>query len=653
MRPSLRPHVVRLACAVATLLGVVATVPAAAQGPVGAAPRDTAVAAAAPTRGPSDRAEMEAFMDGVMAASLKDRHIAGATVAVVKDGALFFAKGYGYADVDSREPVDAERTLFRIGSVSKLFTWTAVMQLVEAGKLDLDADVNGYLDFQIPATYPQPITLRHVLTHTAGFEEDSRDLIGEDTARLVPLGEALATRMPARVRPPGIYSSYSNYATALAGHVVARASGMSWDEYVERNILEPLGMRRTTGRQPLPPQFAADMSRGYLYQNGGFVSKPWELITGLAPAGSMSATATDMATFMLAHLGEGAAGARRILQPATARLMHERTFGHDPRLPGFALGFYEKSSHGLRIIGHGGDTGWFHTDLALIPSERLGVFVSYNTNTGGELSFGPFLRQFLDHYYPVSPAPATFAADARERAARIAGEYQFNRASYTTFQKAVGLTGTIRVSATDSGALVLRSPLGDMRLVPVGPMLYREELGDGLVAFQADSGSGEVTHGFLGMAPMMALERVPWYQTPRLHWVLLGLAAVTFLLTVGNAVMRFARRRFGTPRPGDILPGRWLVVGAALAGLAFLAAVGVLASDTDALLTRPATGLKVALALPVITALLALGAIVMAVRHWRSGTGTRGARLRYAAVVVVTLLFVWSLSQWNLLGWQM
>ena len=650
MRSSLRPCVARLACAVATMVGA-ASAPAGAQAPA-AAPPDTAVAPAR-TRGPTDRAEMEAFMDGLMTASLRDRHIAGATVAVVKDGALFFAKGYGYADVDARTPVVAERTLFRIGSVSKLFTWTAVMQLVEEGKLDLDADVNGYLDFEIPATYPQPITLRHVLTHTAGFEEDSRDLIGEDTARLVPLREALATRMPARVRPPGTYSSYSNYATALAGHVVARVSGLSWDEYVERRILQPLGMQRTTGRQPLPARFAADMSHGYAYQNGRFVSKPWELITGLGPAGSMSGTATDMATFMLAHLADGAVGAGRILQPATLRLMHERTFGHDPRLPGFALGFYEKSSHGLRIIGHGGDTGWFHTDLALIPAEGVGVFVSYNTDTGGELSFGPFVRQFLDHYYPVTPPPAALSAEAAAEAERVAGEYQFNRASYTTFQKAVGLTGTIRVSATDSGALLMKSPLGDMRLVPVGPMLYREELGHGLVAFQADSGSGEVTHGFLGIAPMMALERVPWYQTPRLHWVLLGLAAVTFLLTLGAAVTRLVRQRFGTPRPGDALPGRWLVVGAALPGLAFLVAVGVLASDTDALLTRPTTGLRVALGLPVIAALLALGAIAMGVRHWRSGTGTRGARLRYAAVVVVTLLFVWSLSQWNLLGWQM
>ena len=199
-----------------------------------------------------DRAELEAFVDGIMVANLRDKHVAGATVAVVKDGALLFAKGYGYADVAQRRPIDAERSLFRIGSTSKLFTWTAVMQLVEQGKLDLDADVNRYLDFKIPATFPQPITLRHIMTHTPGFEEDSRDLISDDSTTLVPLGGWLATHIPGRVRPPGTFASYSNYATALAGYIVQRASGMPWDDYIEQHVLAPLGMTQTTTRQPVP-----------------------------------------------------------------------------------------------------------------------------------------------------------------------------------------------------------------------------------------------------------------------------------------------------------------------------------------------------------------------------------------------------------------
>jgi hypothetical protein len=359
-----------------------------------------------------------------------------------------------------------------------------------------------------------------------------------------------------------------------------------------------------------------------------------------------------MAKFMIAHLNNGSYMGQRILSDSTAIRMHSRAFTHDPRIPGFALGFYEKSSHGLRIIGHGGDTQWFHTDMAIIPEQNIGVFVSYNTQTGGELSFGPFLTQFLDHYYPTPVAAATPPADAEAQAKKVAGEYEFNRKSYTTFQKALGLSGSIKVSAGDSGRVILNSPLGNSHLVPVGPMLYRDELGGDLVAFKQDA-SGHVNYGFMGNIPMMVLERVPWYASPKLHWVVLGLGIVVFLATILAAVGRFVRRRFGNTRPEDLLPGRWLLVTLALLNLIFLIAVATIIGSSGGLLEGPLTGLKVALALPLLGILLAVGAGFVALGHWRQRIGTPAARFRYTATIVVALVFAWSLSQWNLLGWRM
>ncbi|HEU5208311.1 MAG TPA: serine hydrolase domain-containing protein, partial [Longimicrobiales bacterium] len=406
-----------------------------------------------------------------------------------------------------------------------------------------------------------------------------------------------------------------------------------------------------TTRQPLPAQLVADMSQGYEWSGGTFEEEPFEIITGAAPAGSISSSASDMAKFMLAHLNGGELNGQRILGAETAELMHTRGFEHDARLPGWALGFYESSSHGVRIIGHGGDTQWFHSDLALIPEDGVGVFVSYNTDTGGEVSFSAFMQAFLDHYYPSTPPPVVLTDEHREQASRVAGTYQFNRMSYTTWQKAAGLMGGVKVSADEEGALVVGLLGEPMRMVPVGPLLYREELGHELLAFEEDE-DGAVTHAFIGSAPMMVLERLSWFQSPTLHQVLLILCAVIFVATIIAAVRRFFRKRWGHVRPEDELRGRSLIVGIAVLDVAFLVALGVLASDFWALLSPPFTDLQLALALPVIAGLLTIAAIVVAVRHWRSGAGTRGARITYSVVIATSLVFMWSLNMWNLLGWR-
>jgi CubicO group peptidase (beta-lactamase class C family) len=614
---------------------------------VASTPSEITPTAAPSTRGLRDRAELEAFIDGVMAAQLRDHHIAGATVAVVRDGALFFTKGYGSADVRQQHPVTADSTMFRIGSISKLFTWTAIMQLVEQGKLDLDADINKYLDFKIPATFPQPITLTHVMTHTPGFEEEPRDLFTEDSTHITPMGKWLPAHMPKRVRPPGTYSSYSNWATATAGYIVERVSGMPFDQYIETNILEPLGMTSTTSRQPLPARFASRMSVGYEWKAGEYQPHKWEIVTGAWPAGSVSATAPDMAKFMIAHLNDGEYNGRRILSAATAQKMHSRVFGHDPRLNGFAYGFYEKSSHGVRIIGHGGDTQWFHSDLALLPSEKIGVFVSYNTNTGAQLSFGPFLAQFLDHYYP-EPHPVIASKATKAQLQRYAGQYTANRMSYTTFLKVAALFGVTTVGVTDSGMLTASLLGQQLHLMPVDSLLFRDVVSGEPVAFRADK-SGHITHAFIGLVPMEAFERRGGLGAPRLHLFVLGLGAVVFLLTAGAALVRRLTPRERRP---PSLPGRALVVGLSVAFLAGVGAIAAAASDIQSILYNRLGKLDWALALPVIGALLTLAALVAAVRQWRSGAGTRWARLRYSAVVLVALLFVWSLNSWNLLGWR-
>ncbi|MDQ4064410.1 MAG: beta-lactamase family protein, partial [Actinomycetota bacterium] len=354
-------------------------------------------------QGPTDPAELEAFLDEELGREMEKHHIAGAAVSVVKDGELFFAKGYGSADLENGIPVDPERTNFRIGSLAKLFTWTAVMQLAEEGKLDLDADINTYLDFRIPKTYPQPITLKDLMTHTSGFEDLYYERLAKDPDDLEPTRQWLVSHMPARVRPPGDVAAYSSYGAALAGYIVARVSGEPYDQYIQEHILNPLGMVHTTAKPSMPPNIRAHTSVGYVYEDGAFKEFPDTSEMGqpdlefsdlgqpaLVPAGDMQSSATDMARFMIAHLQDGRysdanIAEARILNKSTAQQMHSTLYTPDPRLLGTAYGFFEFSDNGQRTLGHSGESAPFNTLLLLLPDQNLGVFVAYNSEGGKDL----------------------------------------------------------------------------------------------------------------------------------------------------------------------------------------------------------------------------------------------------------------------------
>ena len=404
----------------------------------------------APQAAPGSRheltaADVETFLDGIVQLQLGLSDIAGATISVVKDGKLLFAKGYGYADVQKKQPVSAQDTLFRPGSISKLFTWTSVMQLSEQGKLDLDRDVNEYLDFKIPEAFGKPITLKNIMTHTPGFEEQIKDLF-TNTPVSPNLGEYLKTHIPARIYPPGTVPAYSNYATALAGYIVERVSGRPFEDYVEENILKPLNMTRSTFKQPLPTGLASSMSAGYRLasdQPGQF-----EVINPF-PAGSLSSSATDMAQFMMAHLQDGKLGATQILKPETAQLMHSRLFALDDAANAMCYGFYEETRNGQRIIGHGGDTIYFHSDLHLMLDQKVGFFISYNSAGKpaglGESPRATLWAAFLDRYYPHTQQ-AQPAAGAKEAPKAVSGTYTFSRRGETSFIKLASLLGEVTVT---------------------------------------------------------------------------------------------------------------------------------------------------------------------------------------------------------------
>jgi CubicO group peptidase (beta-lactamase class C family) len=590
--------------------------------------------------------DLEAFLDGIVPLQLERDDIAGATISVVKDGKLLFAKGYGYADYENKKPVSSEETLFRPGSVSKLFTWTAVMQLVEQGKLDLDRNVNDYLDFRIPDAFGQPITLKNLLTHTPGFEEQIKDLF--TLGNVSPdLGAYLKTHIPRRIYPPGTVPAYSNYGTALAGYIVERVSGHPFNEYIEENIFKPLGMTHSTFRQPLPPNLAPLMSNGY--QLASDEPKPFEVVVPF-PAGSLSSSGADMARFMMAHLQGGQLGDARILRPETAHLMHSRQFALDQAANAMAYGFYEESRNGHRIIGHGGDTVYFHSDLHLIPAAGVGFFVSHNSAGRGQpLPRTTMWEMFLDRYFPPTSPPEPILASAKDDANAVSGTYMLSRRSESSFLKAASLIGEFTVSRVEDGIIEvaqLTNPNGKpKRWRVVAPMTFLEENGPDKLVFKPDQ------NGRMQMIlpyPFFVGQRVGLFENIRLLLPVIGISLVIMLLTlVLWPVAWFVRRHYG--RKLELTPFerrlRLAVRIVFLLNLLFIAAmVGLLmyaSTHLDFLSDRGTTWFHLAQVIGILGAIGTLVVLYNAIRSWQNREKRIWGKLQATLFVLVCLGFLW------------
>ncbi|MBA2684156.1 MAG: beta-lactamase family protein [Gemmatimonadaceae bacterium] len=617
--------------------------------------------APAPTTAPTtatpaldDTAALGDFIDGIMKAHVEDLRIPASVVAIIKNGKVLYAKGYGSADIAAGKPVDPATTLFRIGSTSKLFTWTAVMQLVEQGKLSLDGDVNSYLKtFKIPDAYGKPVRIRDLMTHSAGWEDGAFGyLIIEDSAGVEPISTTLQKHMPNRVRAPGQLASYSNYGAALAGLIVEQVSGVPFNDYIRDNILTPLKMEYATFQEPVPNALKPYSAIGYADENGIYVPKPFEFVGGFRPAGSGSMSALSMTHFMIAHLQNGEYDGVRILKPETAELMHRRAFSNDPRLPSMALGFYEQEFNNVRVIGHGGDTQHFHTEMYLVPDAQVGIFASYVGDGGGHAREG-LVRGFFDRYFPAkAAAPPAADADFSAKAKNYAGAYRFARHSSSKLEKLFLVASpSMNVSVLDKEKRLLLTGLGEKpaQYFPIGNGVFQEVVGHRRIAFSGDS-AGPAVHMSISDLPFMGTERVPWFESPKLNYMLLALATLIFLSALITAFYRRSETR-AMPRDEKrvvqlaTLTSAWYFI-------TFVALILVLVVNFDSLFSHVPTSLKIALILPMIFVVLTLMLIAALVQAWRAGYWSMGRRVRFTFLVLAAVAVCLFFNSWNLLGWR-
>ncbi|MCB2114514.1 MAG: beta-lactamase family protein [Parvularculaceae bacterium] len=492
------------------------------------------------------REDVDAWLDGFMPYAIAQGDIVGAQVTVVKDGEILTSRGFGYADLENGVPVDGYKTLFRPGSISKLFTWIAVMQQVEQGRIDLDEDVNAYLDFKIPDAFGAPVTMRNIMTHTAGFQEKFKNLLVGSPELLTSLEDSLkSSPPPLRIYPPGETPAYSNYASALAGYIVQRVSGELFEAYVEKHIFQPLNMDNATFVQPLPAKFEHHMSKGYKAASDG-KAQYYELIA-MSPAGALAADGESMGRFMIGLLAENPA----VLKPETWERMYNTIDDLTPPLNAMALGFWELDKGDLTVRGHAGDTNFFHSDLNVIPEKNAGIYVTVNSmgKTGGTLRFA-VTSGFEERYFPeASVAVGPRLNTAKEHGAMLEGVYESSRTITTTFAAVVRYLSQSKIAMNEDGDLVY-----DLLGTPavwreVEPFVWRHTAGyERLAAKLNDAGEVEyvtfepVSPAMLLLPAPMSRNSVVW--TPMLAGALFALLATLITWPVRAIVRSRYKTRF-------------------------------------------------------------------------------------------------------------
>jgi CubicO group peptidase (beta-lactamase class C family) len=588
------------------------------------------------------QAEIADFADRFFEQRMAELEIPGAAVVVVRGEELLFANGYGWADIDRQIAIDPDRTVFRVGSISKLVTATAIMQLVEARQLDLFTEIDRYLtDVRVPTAFNRPICTADLLTHTAGFDEHSIGLETLDRSQLIPLGEYFARRLPPRVRPPGRTISYSNHGMGLAGHLVEAVSGMSFEDYVRAHIFQPLAMHQSSF--DLSDELAANLAVGYEGAAPKFRSVPFSYIK-IPPGGALVTTATDLSHLMMAHLQQGRYKNTRILSESTAARMHRQQFTNHPHIPGFCYGFYEQFENGCRAIVHGGTVRGFVSLFYLLPEANIGFVVTANSLEFSLMT--QLVSEFLDRFYPgINPPLSTpYTQKHQLDPAIYTGYYRSYGTARTTVQKISSLFSQVCVSSNGTDLIVPRLSDSeadkDLPWVAVEPMLFQQPDRDGYLAFRQD----DTDRSILMFRDLGVFEKLAWWQSQPLHFGI----AIFFLLffAIGCAWL--------SQLVAIGLPEITRVLAILIAGLNVLFPISfiIAASNPNELIYGISRLLRAILVIPILTAILTIGLVVVTAIAWINGDLNLWLQLYYSIVAIVSIGFSLWLNYWNLFGFR-
>ncbi len=478
----------------------------------------------------SELSDLNEFIDSLVLVKMEEYHVPGTSLAIIQDGRKIYTKGYGFADLSNGREVNADLTGFRIASVTKTLTATAVMQLVEKGLLDLHTPIDEYLpDRNFSFLGDQSITMHHLLTHTAGFDlTDTGDaaLKSED---VIPIERLVRYHMPSIVHPPGTVYSYSNFGYTLAGYIIQVISGIPYEEFISRNILIPLKMNNSNMSQPLSAPFADNLSKSYRWTDRQIEIQ--RDFTNTVPGGGLISTASDMSRYMQFHLNQGMLDSVRLLNKSNHQILTTQQYGSEGTKYGICYAFHENGWTGRRCLEHTGGQLGFLTLMTLIPETKTGIFITHNSRENAGAFRYDLARAIFDtllfrkERYINLPASDNFT---EKEAIKYEGNYiQLNR-PHSTFEKIGTLFGFAAQTSTVRYAKNGKLLIDGNEYVKLNERVFHEndEKGTWNVAFKLDeNGVAEQL-----VAGLTSYKRIKWYEATILHQIILGFSFFLLLI---------------------------------------------------------------------------------------------------------------------------
>ncbi|MBZ9625863.1 beta-lactamase family protein [Clostridium sp. FP2] len=602
-----------------------------------------------------DIKEVEKFTDDFFGKNINKYNVPGVAIAFVKDGQVSFMKGYGYSDVENKISVDPEKTVFKLASVSKLLTATAVMQQYEEGKIDLNKDVNEYLkNFKIKDTFKEPITTKSLLTHTSGFIQSNIGIGTRDQFKIKKLGDYLKTAMPKREYEPNRFFSYSNQGMSLAGHIVENTSGKSFEDYIEERIFKPLNMENSSFKQPIPKDMELNkaVSYGYWTQKKSlFRTEP--TYDQLGPSDGCYTTVSDMSKFIIANLNGGKYKGNQLLKETTMEEMHKQQFTNNVKMPGQAYGFWESFENNKRGLFHTGTIDGYANLLYMMPEENVGFILCYNLATDKLRS--EFLTSFLDKFYPVTDSkPVIPLKDYKERVKQYEGLYWGVDKPRDTIDKLEVLMsdGLVRAKGNENGSLKLMSYYGENMgdYIEIEPGIFKNVNSEEIITFKGSSHTENNSYLYVKNNVFI---KVKWYQNPAPSIIPALVSLIVIIVSPFILVFAFIRKKTENKKRGSLEKyAAYIGLFASTLILIFCGVTCIVTSKLGkyAFMFGISLSLKIILIIPVLLCGVSLCLLAISILAWKNSYWARFNRCFFIIYTVAVVMFLMFLKFWDMIG---